>query len=175
MTIGADGALGVEEEVPLPDGAFLLFQGRFLLHANRLPEAEAVLRRSVESPSFGNHRRAAGFELVQAQWRLASRPGISAQEKAAWKEKALATLRAVAFAGKPLSPGPTARLLRVADDCGDLTLGLALAELCRREYKKIAPVPSHLRIPAGDACAYSGPEGSCRYQSLRSPVVQRQR
>jgi tetratricopeptide (TPR) repeat protein len=118
----------------VPDGSFLLLQGLFLMQAGRLAEAEAVLLRALESPSWADHRRAARFDLVQVQWQLASRPGASAAEQAAWKEKAQASLRAVPLGPKPLPPEPTLALMHVASACGEQVVALALAEAALRQH-----------------------------------------
>jgi tetratricopeptide (TPR) repeat protein len=125
----------------IPDGTLLLLHGLFLQQAGRLPEAEAAFRRALESPSWANHRRAAWFHLVLAQWQLASSPKTPAQERAAWKEKALANLRDLAFVAKqPLPPGPTTALVNVASGCGDPALGLALTEAALRQNPKDLPL-----------------------------------
>jgi hypothetical protein len=112
----------------IPDGTFFLFEGQMLSQAGRLTEAEAAFRLALEHPSWANHRRAARFHLAQAQWQLAGRAGAPTEERAAWKGKALANLRDLAFSGKPLPPGPTSALAGVASGCGDPALGLALTE-----------------------------------------------
>jgi tetratricopeptide (TPR) repeat protein len=118
----------------IPDGAFLLVHGSSLLQAGRLPEAEAAFRRSLESPSWANHRRAARFNLLRTQWLLANRPNAAAKERAAWREKALANVRALAFSREqPLPPVPTAALVNVASSCGDPALALALTEAALRK------------------------------------------
>ncbi len=121
----------------IPDGTFLTAHGFFLHEAGRLPQAEAVLRRAVDSPSWANHRRAARFHLVRTQWQLAISPRTPAKEQALWKEKALANVRDLAFSGKePLPPQPTSQLVNVAFACGDHALGLALTEAALRKKPK---------------------------------------
>jgi tetratricopeptide (TPR) repeat protein len=146
----------------IPDGTFLLLHGIFLHQAGRLPEAEAVFRRALENPSWANHRRAARFHLVQAQWQLANSPKATAQEQAAWKEKALANVRDLAFsAKKPLPPMPTVLLVMVATGCGDPALGLALTEAAlRKEPKDLILLRWKLRVelelPALDRAEATG-------------------
>jgi tetratricopeptide (TPR) repeat protein len=118
----------------IPDGSFFLLYGLFLLRAGHLPEAEAAFRRAMEHPSWANHHRAARFHLVQAQWQLAGSPKTPPKEQAAWKEKALAILRDLAFSGEqPLLPEPAVALANVASGCGDHALGLALTEAALRK------------------------------------------
>jgi tetratricopeptide (TPR) repeat protein len=125
----------------IPDGSFFLLHGIFLLQAGQLPEAEAAFRRALEHPSWANHRRAARFYLVRAQWQLASSPKTPPNEQSAWKEKALANLRDLAYSGaQPLPPESTVNLVHVAVGCGDPALGLALTEAALRKN------PNDLRL-----------------------------
>jgi tetratricopeptide (TPR) repeat protein len=118
----------------IPDGTFFLLHGVFLHQAGRLREAEAAFRHAVENSSWANHGRAARYHLVLAQWQLAGSPETSPKERAAWKEKALANLRDLAFSGRqPLPPAPTAALVNVASGCGEHVLGLALTEAALRK------------------------------------------
>jgi hypothetical protein len=121
----------------IPDGTYFLLQGIFLHLAGRPAEAEAAFRRALEHPSWANHRRAARFHLVLAQWQLATGPEFPAKDRPAWKEKALASLRDLAFSGeRPLPPTPTGALAKVASGCGDPALGLALTEAALRQHPK---------------------------------------
>jgi hypothetical protein len=121
----------------IPDGTYFLLHGIFLNEAGRPAEAEAAFRRAVEHPSWANHRRAAQFFLVQAQWQLAGSPKTPAQERTAWKEKALASLRDLASSGEqPLPPIPTTALANVASGCGAPALGLALTEAALHKSPK---------------------------------------
>jgi tetratricopeptide (TPR) repeat protein len=128
----------------IPDGSFILLQGLYLFQAGRLREAEAAFRRARESPSWANHRRTAHLYLILVQGQLASRPGASAEELSAWKEKARESLREFPVTGKsPLPPGPMVSLLHVVLDCGEHELGLALVEAALRQH------PSDVLLLAG--------------------------
>jgi hypothetical protein len=117
-----------------PDGTFLLLHGLLLNQAGRLPEAEAAFRRALESPSWANHRRAARFHLARTQWQLANSPRTPPKDRPVWKDRSLATVRALALpADKPLPPGPTSLLASVASGCGDHALGLVLTEPALRK------------------------------------------
>jgi tetratricopeptide (TPR) repeat protein len=125
----------------IPDGTFFLLHAIFLQQAGRPVEAEAAFRRALEHPSWSNHRRAARYHLVQAQWRLAGSPEIPPKEQSAWKEKAVANLRDLAFSGmQPLPPTPTTALAAVASGCGDPALGLALTEAALRKNPNDLPL-----------------------------------
>jgi tetratricopeptide (TPR) repeat protein len=118
----------------IPDGSFFLLQGMLLDQAGRLPEAEAALRQALDHPSWARHRTAARYHLAHVHWELAYRPRTTPADQARWREKARADVRDLALsAGRPLPPQPTVRLARVALDCGEPVIGLALTEAALRQ------------------------------------------
>jgi tetratricopeptide (TPR) repeat protein len=111
----------------IPDGSFLMAHAMFLERAGRLADAEAELRRSVESPSWANHRLAARLNLARVQWYLSRSRRTATPDRAVWQEKALENLRSIAPAGSP-SADVSSMMVSIATGCGDPVLGLTLAE-----------------------------------------------
>ena len=116
----------------IPDGAFLGIQGELLQGVGRLREAESAFARAVASPSITNHRRSAWLGLTAVQWALANDPKTPDAERSAWRQKALANARELAFSG-PLNKHLYYGLLPVARDGGDPVLTLALTEAWLRQ------------------------------------------